>query len=190
MQTRESGMPSEESWQSFFDAPAILRKLGLSQACRDVVEFGCGYGTFTIPAARTVRGTVYAIDIAPDMLAATQAKVEQAGLTNVQVVERDFAVECTGLCNGCIDFAMLFNILHAEERMELLREAHRILAPGGTLAIVHWNYDTNTPRGPSLNIRPRPGQCRDWAEQVGFVTADPGMIDLPPYHYGYAFIRP
>ena len=54
MKTRESGMPEEEVWRQFFDAEAVLRALKLTEKCRDVVEFGCGYGTFTIPAARIV----------------------------------------------------------------------------------------------------------------------------------------
>ena len=41
-----------------------------------------------------------------------------------------------------------------------------------------------------MSIRPRPEQCRDWAEQVGFQLLPPGLIDLPPYHYGFVFERP
>jgi hypothetical protein len=67
MKTRESGMPEESMWQGFFDPEAVLGKLGLSSACGNVVDFGCGYGTFTIPAARIVRGTVFAFDIEVEM---------------------------------------------------------------------------------------------------------------------------
>jgi len=67
MKTPESGMPEEAMWREFFDAEAILRSLKPAPSCRHVVEFGCGYGTFTIPAARTVRGTVHALDIEPGM---------------------------------------------------------------------------------------------------------------------------
>jgi hypothetical protein len=42
MKTRESGMPPEEMWQSFFDPNGVLMKLGLDTNCRDVLEFGCG----------------------------------------------------------------------------------------------------------------------------------------------------
>ena len=52
MRIRDSGMPAEDVWRTFFDVDATLTKLGLKPDCGDVVEFGCGYGTFTIPAAR------------------------------------------------------------------------------------------------------------------------------------------
>ena len=90
------------------------------------------------------------------------------GLRNVHIYLRDFLSEGTGLPPASMDYAMLFNILHAEQPERLLRESHRILVPGGLLGIIHWNYDPTTPRGPSMEIRPRPEQCRDWAEQEGF----------------------
>ncbi len=190
MKTRESGMPSEEVWEGFFKPEETLKKLGLTADCMGVVDFGCGYGTFTIPSARIVRSIVYALDIEAEMVAATKAKAEAANLKNVLVCLRDFVVEGSGLPNGCVDYAMLFNILHAEETPVLLREAWRVLLPGGKLAIMHWNYDPSTPRGPNMDIRPRPEQCRGWAEQAGFQRLSPGFIDLPPYHYGFVLKRP
>lgn len=190
MKTRESGMPEEEMWREFFDAEAILRSLKLTASCRDVVEFGCGYGTFTIPAARIVRGTVHALDIEPDMIVVTQSRAEAEGLGNVRTYLRDFTSEGTGLPSASMDYAMLFNILHAERPDVLLAEAFRILSPGGILGIIHWNYDPTTPRGPSMDIRPRPEQCRDWAIKEGFRPVGPGVIELPPYHYGIVLERP
>src|SRR5450759_1549880 len=74
MKTRESGMPDEDRWISFFDPGFILGELGLNQSCQCVVDLGCGYGTFSIPAARRITGTVYAMDINPKMVDACQAK--------------------------------------------------------------------------------------------------------------------
>jgi SAM-dependent methyltransferase len=190
MKVRESGMPDEELWQGFFDPPAVLAKLGLASSCGNVVEFGCGYGTFTIPACRIVQGTVYALDIEPEMVTKTCSKAKAAGLGNVHVQQRDFIAEASGLADASVDYAMLFNILHAEEPLGLLEEAWRVLNAGGRLGIVHWNYDPATPRGPSIEIRPRPEQCRGWAEQVGFELLPPGLVILPPYHYGLVFRRP
>jgi SAM-dependent methyltransferase len=96
MKTRESGMPEEAMWQGFFDPPSILAKLGLDAKCGNVVDFGCGYGTFTIPAARIVQATVFAFDIEAEMVEATCCKAEAAELKNVVVMEKDFAAEGTG----------------------------------------------------------------------------------------------
>ncbi len=190
MKTRESGMPDEEMWRGFFDPDAILRSLRLTPSCRDIVEFGCGYGTFTIPAARVVSGSVHALDIEPGMVAITQAKAAAEGLQNVQIYLRDFVQDGTGLSTASIDYVMLFNILHTEQPERLLRESYRVLVPGGLLGVIHWNYDPATPRGPSMEIRPRPEQCRDWAIQAGFQLCEPGIIELPPYHYGIVLDRP
>lgn len=111
-------------------------------------------------------------------------------LSNVWVTCGDFVEVGTGLPDSSIGYAMLFNILHCEQPNGLLREAWRVLAPGGTLAVMHWNYDPSTPRGPSMDIRPRSEQCRAWAVQEGFEPCGPELIDLPPYHYGLTFHKP
>ena len=187
MKTRESGMPDEKMWASFFSPAQTLAKLGLTGSCHDVVDFGCGYGTFTIPAAQIIAGVVHAMDIDPEMIAATKAKVEMAHLLNVRLQLRDFVSEGTGLPDGSVGYAMLFNILHAEQPLLLLREPKRILKPDGLLAVMHWNYDPHTPRGPSMDIRPRPEMCRAWAIDAGFDLAGLEQIELPPHHYGIVF---
>jgi SAM-dependent methyltransferase len=187
MKTRESGMPDEEQWSTFFDVESVLDRLELTNHRTDVVEFGCGYGTFTLPAARRIRGTIYALDIDAEMIRTTAMKAESAGLSNVKTLLRDFMVDGTGCPDGAAGYAMLFNILHAEEPAALLGEAKRVLAPGGLLGIMHWNYDAKTPRGPSMNIRPRPEQCRDWAAASGFRLIGPAIRLLPPFHYGMVF---
>lgn len=190
MKARESGMPEEAFWQTFFDPVCVLGKLDCTAACRDMVEFGCGYGLFTVPAAQTVRGDVYALDIEPEMVAATKAKAQAAGLSNVRAIRRDFITDGTGLPAASVDYAMLFNILHLEEPVALLREAFRVLTPGATLGVMHWNYDPSTPRGPSLAIRPRPEQCRAWAEEAGFEFLREESLACCGYHYGLVFRRP
>jgi SAM-dependent methyltransferase len=183
MKTRESGMPEEERWKSFFNPEFILDEIGLDRACQTVVDLGCGYGTFSIPAAPRISGTVYAMDIDPKMVDACQANAKQAGLSNVICQQRDFVAGGTGLPDFSADFVMLFNILHAENPIDLLREAYRILIPGGKVGVIHWNYDPSTPRGPSMDIRPRPEQCQTWVQAAGFQLIHP-LIQLPPYHYG------
>jgi SAM-dependent methyltransferase len=187
MKTRESGMPDEGMWQAFFDPGAALTALGLTGETGDAVDFGCGYGTFSLPAARRIRGTLHGFDIEADMVATCARRAADEGVHNARFYRRDFVADGTGLPADSVDYAMLFNILHAEEPLVLLREAWRILRPGGRLAVMHWNYDPATPRGPSMEIRPRPDQLRARAEEAGFVSETEDRIDLPPYHYGWKF---
>ncbi|MGC8625737.1 MAG: class I SAM-dependent methyltransferase [Phycisphaerae bacterium] len=189
MKTRESGMPDQPTWDTFFDPEATLRTLGLKLTHRDIADFGCGYGTFSIPAAKVVTGVVHSFDIDPTMIAATNARAKAQGVMNIRASLCDFISDGTGLPNACVDYAMLFNILHAETPDILLREGWRILSSGGLLAIMHWNYDPTTPRGPSMAIRPKPGECRRLAEKAGFELAGPESIALPPYHYGLIMSR-
>lgn len=189
MKGRDSGMPVEEYWETFFDAPCIVRKLDCAESRLGLVEFGCGYGQFTIPAARFAKGPVFALDIEPQMVATTGRKARDEGLDSVSVELRDFVEHGTGRPDSSVDYAMLFNILHIENPVRLLEEARRILVPGGKVGIIHWRSDIETPRGPSLEIRPNPEDCRAWGEEAGlaFVRYEP--LSCCSYHFGLMMER-
>jgi ubiquinone/menaquinone biosynthesis C-methylase UbiE len=167
----------------------MLEKLDCTGPCGNVVEFGCGYGTFTLPAARAVEGRVIALDIEPDMVTATARKAQEAGLSNVITEVRDFINDGSGLADGQAGYAMLFNILHIEDPVGLLREAGRVLAPGGKVGIIHWRSDIETPRGPSLPIRPSAEQCRAWGEQAGLMFVRYESLCCCSWHWGLLMRR-
>ncbi len=186
MKGRESGMPEEAYWATFFDTDqAVETLLGGTDVHGDLVEFGCGYGTFTLAAARRIAGTVTALDIEPDMVASVQCKAETSGLSNIRAVVRDFVALGTGLGDGSQAHTMIYNLLHLENPGVLLAEAQRTLQPGGVLSVIHWRSDIPTPRGPSLAIRPTPEQCREWMAAAGFHSIE--SVDLQtccPFHFG------
>ena len=190
MKVRDSGMPDEEMWSGFFDPAKVLAIFGLVRGVRDLVEFGCGYGTFTLAAAGVASGTVHALDIEAEMVDVVRQKCAEAGIHNVQATVRDFVAQGTGLADNSMDAALLFNILHHEEPVALMKEALRVLKPNGMLAVIHWNYDPATPRGPAMEIRPRPEQCIAWGREAGFSFSEQNRYDLPPYHYGLLFSKP
>ena len=156
-------MPEEAYWETLFDVPVILDRLDLA-GCGDVAELGCGYGTFTVPIAQVSGGTVWTFDVDPAMLARTRERA--AGLPIV-CEHRDVMAEGFGVHVDCV---LLFNILHCEHPIELLRHATKALNDGG----------------PSLDIRPRPEQLIQWAGEVDLEPIG-GVIDLPPWHYGLRF---
>jgi len=186
---RESGMPEEEYWASFFDVDCILTKLQCAAlGTETIIEFGSGYGTFTLPSAKRTTGKVITFDIEPQMVQSVQNKATTQGLTNVQASVRDFIEDGSGLSHASIDHAMIYNLLHIEQSLDLLREAHRILKPNGMLSVIHWNHDPDTPRGPPMNIRPRPEDCIDLAQQAGFILIiQPDLSQCAKHHYGMLF---
>ena len=183
MKVRESGMPAEAMWDGFFSPAETLKKLGLENQTKSVLDAGSGYGSFSVPASEMIQGNVFALDIEREMISVLGEKIRQQKINNIELVQTDFAK--TGFCfqDESIEYVMLFNILHAENPVFLTKEAFRVLSPGGKLGVIHWNYDENTPRGPPMAIRPKPEQCRDWIAQAGFSVSE--KIDLPPFHYGF-----
>lgn len=186
MKGRESGMPDEAYWASFFAPEAALARLFKgTRVAGNLVEFGCGFGTFTLPAARLTDGCVTALDIDPAMVAIVRKKAEEFHLEKIEARQRDFVADGTGLEAQSQAHAMIYNLLHLEQPAALLGEAHRVLHKGGILSVIHWRSDIETPRGPSLNIRPTPQQCRAWIEEAGFEAIE--AVDLEtscPYHFG------
>ena len=176
-------MPEEQIWEQFFDIEKILDELEVTDEIEGLVEFGFGYGTFTIPASRKIKGMVYAYDIEDTLKKELESKLKANNITNVHLINRDFIADGTGLQNEETDYCMLFNILHAEESTNILKETFRILKKGGRVGVIHWNYDPSTPRGPSMSIRPQPGELKNMLIRVGFSIIKHN-INLPPYHYG------
>jgi SAM-dependent methyltransferase len=186
---RDSGMPDEPYWESLFNVPLVLDALGITDSLGDVAEMGCGFGTFSIPVAQRVRGTLFAFDIDPTMVARTTERAQAEGLTNVVCRHRDVMLEGFGLPVGSIDAALLFNILHCEFPEILLDHAAHAVRPEGHVLVIHWRYDSRTPRGPDLATRPKPEQIIKWADATSILQAAGGPIDVPPWHYGLRLTR-
>jgi SAM-dependent methyltransferase len=178
MKLRDSGMPDEAFWETLFDVPLVLDRLGIA-GCHDVAELGCGYGTFTVPIAKIITGTLYTFDVEPAMVSRTR---ERAIGLPVVAEQRDVMATGFGVTVDCV---LLFNILHCEQPVELLRHAANALYTDGTVLVIHWRYG-KTPRGPSLDIRPKPQQIIEWASEAGLSLVGT-VVDLPPWHYGLRF---
>lgn len=188
MKYRESGMPDEQLWKTFFDPDQILEQMGIGRNINTLIDVGCGYGTFLIPAAKRISGQAIGIDIDPEMIEACRTKALKQNLENVALVCGDMSAanraESLERHTETVDYITLFNILHCEKPLALLRSAYNLLNSKGRAGVIHWKYG-DTPRGPSLEIRPTPEKISEWAEEAGFSLLD--SFDLPPYHFGLVF---
>jgi SAM-dependent methyltransferase len=181
---RESGMPPEKVWSGFFNVEKILDDMKVNSEVKDAADYACGYGTFTIPAARRMRGIMFALDIDPQMVRSVSEKASRLGLFNVRPLVRDLLRDGSGLRNGSVDYVMLFNILHLEDPLIILHDCLRVLRQGGRVGIIHWIRDLNTPRGPPLEMRPTVEQCIQWCLEAGFAAGSATRVNLKPYHFG------
>lgn len=176
-------MPPEDTWADFFNVDLILSELNINSKISDLVEIGCGYGTFTIPTSKQISGNLYTFDVENDMLVIVNEKLTNQHINNVILEQRDVLTQTTGLADNSIDYVMLFNILHHDSPIDFINEAFRILKQNGKIGILHWRSDISTPRGPDLSIRPKPEQVLQWIDKSKFkIEKEPVVIE--PYHYG------
>ena len=97
-----------------------------------VVDYGCGPGSFTIPAAELVghEGKVFAVDIHPLAISTVQREASRKGLQNVEtILVQGYD---TGIEASSIDRVLLIDTIHLiEDPDALFREIHRMLKPDG-----------------------------------------------------------
>lgn len=157
-----------------------LRRLGLAEGMR-AVDIGCGSGFFAIPAAEIVGndGKLYGFDIAPQAVALCEEKARDQGLTNAEF----HLMEETGipLNDATVDFVLMANVAHElSAPVVLLRDVHRILVPGGSIAVVEWK-NTPTEGGPPLDERLGPKEVE--ALLIAVELHPEQRLDLGPTHY-------
>lgn len=120
----------------FFGPRRILQGADI-QPGQAVLELGCGTGFFTLPAAVLLgeQGNLVAMDTLPMSVEAVSKKVQAANLKNVQVMQGD-ALN-TQLAAESLDGVLIFGVIPAPmlPMDRLLSEMHRILKPGGTMAV-------------------------------------------------------
>ena len=103
-----------------------------------VVDFGCGGGIDVILAAHKVRnkGEIVGIDFTPQMIERAQQAVTEAGLSGRNIELRVADLEESQLPASFADVVISNCVINlCPDKDAVYEEAHRILRPGGRLAI-------------------------------------------------------
>ncbi len=119
----------------------FLKDIGIKKD-QIVLDFGCGSGNYSIPAAKIVgeKGLIYALDKNKRSLDQLMLKAELIGLKNI--IRLDISNEALiELDDESLDVILLYDVLHhyyfpqADARRQLLGEAYRVLRPTGLLSL-------------------------------------------------------
>ncbi len=119
------------------DGERFLSQIGIKKG-QIVVDFGCGEGSFSIPAAKVVgeTGKVYSLDKDSGVFHSLFKKAEKFNLKNIEkikVANLEIPLE-----NEIADAALLYDVLHylnSGERKKVYAEIHRILKKSGFLSV-------------------------------------------------------
>jgi len=122
-------------------AVEILERAGIEEG-QIVLDFGCGSGTYTIPAAKIVgdKGSVYALDKDSNVLNELMQRAKSAGLNNIEPMHTHGELTID-LADNSVDVVLLFDVLHsyyfplADDRRRLLDEVHRISKAGALISV-------------------------------------------------------
>ena len=119
----------------------LLERIGIRKG-QTILDFGCGSGTYTIPAAKIVgqQGRVYALDQDKEALDELMKKVVSADLSSIERME---ASDKSGieLNDESVDIVLLFDVFHLyyfperDDRRRLLGEIYRIMKPNAFVSV-------------------------------------------------------
>ena len=159
-------------------ADAVFHRMALGPGMR-VVEVGCGTGHLSGDTALRIEpgGILFCIDIQPEMVDKTLERVEAQGLHNVL----GFAAPADKLPLDIYDIDLVF-LVHVlgeiSDRLPALREALRVLRPGGALSVTEAMID------PHYRFR---NDTVKLARQAGFELAS---IEGSLFNYTATFRKP
>jgi len=122
--------------QFTYYARKLLDRLDIPPGSQ-VLDVATGRGALLFPAADAVgpAGRVIGIDLAPNMVARTSAKIEARGLTQVEVRLAD--ADQVTFPPGTFDYILCGFALHFTDYPRNLVRFHEMLKPGGTIASTH-----------------------------------------------------
>jgi SAM-dependent methyltransferase len=114
----------------------LARSLGVESGMK-VLDLGCGDGNTAIPEAQ-LGADVLGVDIASNLVAAAQKRIQDLGLSNIRVQEGD-ASDLHPLADGSFDLVVsIFGAMFAPKPFDVAKEMVRVTRGGGRIVMGNW----------------------------------------------------
>jgi predicted methyltransferase len=113
-----------------------------------VADLGAGTGFYTFQIApRVPAGKVYAVEVQDRFVKSLQARKQESGLTNVEVVKG--GSQTINLPDNSVDMVLMVDVYHElEYPREILQAIHKALKPDGKLLLLEYRAED-----PDLRIK-------------------------------------
>lgn len=145
-----------------------LKRIGVDS--NDVIcDIGAGSGIFTIPAAKSTRNRVYALETDPKMLEIIKRKAKNEGLTNIDLIQVEG--DNIQISDKTVNVVLLVTVLHEiENQSAFLSEMKRVLKTDGTIMLIEF-YKHETPFGPPVSHRISREEVIKAMDEAGFLNS-------------------
>ncbi|MFJ5772206.1 class I SAM-dependent methyltransferase [Psychrobacillus sp. NPDC093180] len=133
-----------------FSPEQLLNRIPLKET-DSILDFGAGTGYFSIPAAKKIKGNVYALDIDAAMLEIINEKALEEQITNIVPVEG--SMEALPLPDGSIDIIIASLVLHEIQPLApLLQQMKNVLKKEGYLICLELEPKRISEKAPRITM--------------------------------------
>lgn len=140
-----------QNWENN-ECVKLMRNTGVKEGDK-IIDFGCGYGHYTVPCAMALNGTgmVYAIDGDNNALEWIKTKMDMYKIDNINTIKTDRSLKID-FEDRSIDAVLMYDIVHIVKcsdgcksdipiRLPIYQEAHRVLKEGGRLSVLTFDSE-------------------------------------------------
>jgi ubiquinone/menaquinone biosynthesis C-methylase UbiE len=174
--------PARDSWQKPGD---VMQALALRPGMR-VADLGAGTGYFSrsLSAAVGDAGTVFAVEVEPNLITHLRARAEKEQTRNVVPILG--SADNPRLPAAMVDVVLIVDTLHhINDRIAYLRRLRHVLKPAGRIVVIDFKKDEDIPVGPPREHRLAREEVVEEFRSAGYQLV--GEPQILPYQYFLIF---
>ncbi|OBG95158.1 SAM-dependent methyltransferase [Mycobacterium sp. E3251] len=172
-------LPFLQQWVYRPPHDGVIAQLGAHHA-RKIADIACGTGILSDRIARELEpDEIYGVDMSDGMLAQARARTDRVQWLRGPAEQLPFD-------DGALDAVVTTSAFHFFDQPAALREFHRVLAPGGLVAVAALSARQPRLQASSANRwKPQhnasPAEMKSLFEGAGFVISDQHRIPRPAW---------